>query len=663
MTTFIISLAGFILLAFPGLYFLGRPLVSKISPKISLCENLYLSIVFGMALIVFETVITGILKIRFISFPLLFILAFIGLLKFHRDFVQSIKELTKSKVLLFVILISILVLGLMNFPSGIKTSEGIIFFSSQGHDGLWHVSLMEEIKYQFPPQQPLYAGHPLANYHFISDIFMGEFYRLFPVFSALDLYFRFYPILFSFLISFGVYVFVSRLKNHQAALWSIFFTIFCGSFGYVYAAIKHQFIFSGETTFWASQGNTIIGNPPHALGIVLLTTILLLLTLFQKYGNKYFLYLMLALAMPLAGVKASAGVISVVGLLTVGFFRLILEKKFDLAIVALVAGLGNYLTLKIISPTAQSFIIFEPLWFTRTMMVVRLDNVDWELRRQHYLSLHTFKSYLHLIIHEGYAILLFIIGNTGMRIIGIYEALKINFKKISYPYLFMQISMLAAVTVVLLFVQRGITYNHIQYIQIYLHFMGIFAGITMSVLMTKIKNKSVKVTIATIIILLATPTVIGNIFDFYGPGKKPLAIISNKELDGLDWIRNNTGKDSVIFTKPFNKDAHYGYKEHPLPISAWYPTMYVHSISTRRTFLTGEEQLNITGYSIESDLSKMKNFMNQSNPLTDKEYLKENKIDYLYFRKSEIDSPLNANLIGLAKVYENEEVIIYKNEN
>lgn len=663
MLTFLLNLAGFLFLAFPGLFFLGRPLLSKVSSKISLNEKLYLSIVFGMAIIIVETLVSSFLKIRFISLPVLAILTLIGLLGYYKEFIQTVKELSKSKILLFVLLISILILGLMNFPSGIKTDKGLIFFSSQGHDGLWHVSVMEEIKAKFPPEMPLYAGHPFKNYHFISDIFMGEFYRLFPFFKALDLYFRFYPILFSFLIAFGVYVFVNRLKNHQAALWSVFFTIFCGSFGYIYAAIKGQFIFSGETTFWASQGNTIIGNPPHALGIVLLTTILLLLTLFQKFGNKYFLFLMLVLAMPLAGVKASAGAISVVGLLTVGFFRLVLEKKFDLAIVAMVAGLGNFLTLKIISPTAQSFIVFNPLWFTRTMMVVRLDNVDWELRRQHYLSLHTFKAFVHLILHEGYAILLFIVGNTGMRLIGLYEALKINFKKISYPYLFMQIGMLAAVTVVLLFVQNGITYNHIQYIQIYLHFFGIFAGITMSVLLGKIKNKAAKISFAVVIILLATPTVIGNIFDFYGPGKKPLAIISNNEIEGLNWIKNNTDKDSVIFTKPFDKNAHYGYKEQPLPISAWYSTMYVHSISTRRTFLTGEEQLMITGYQTEPDLVKMRNFMKQTDPLADKEYLSSNNIDYLYFRKSEIEKPIEVNLIGLTNVYENEEVVVYKNEN
>lgn len=660
---FLINLIIFLLIAFPGLYFLGRVVITKISSQISPLEKLFLSIIFGIALVILETVITGLLKIRFLSLPIIASLSIFGLIKYHQDFLNSLSVLFKSKLLVFMILLSIFILGMMNFPSGIKYTDGLDFFSSQGHDGLWHVSLMEEIKVAFPPSQPLYAGHPLMNYHFISDIFMGEFYRLFPFFTALDLYFRFYPILFAFLISFGVYNFVLRLKNHNAAIWAIFFTSFCGSFGYIYAIIKNQFIFSGETTFWASQGNTILGNPPHALGIIFLTTVLLLLTLFQKYSNKYFLYLLLFLALPLAGIKASSGVICVVGLISVGIIRFILEKKIDLGLVGILAAIGNFLTLKIISPTAESFIVFNPLWFPHTMMVVRLDNVDWELRRQHYASLHTLRSYIHLIIHEAYAILLFVVGNTGMRLIGLYEAVKVNFKKISYPYIFMQTGMLAAVLIVLLFVQNGITYNHIQYMQIYLHFMGIFAGITMAFIIEKLKNIKYKVIFATIIIILALPTVIGNLFDFYGPGKKPLAFISNQELEALSWIKNNTNKDAVIFTKPFDKDAHYGYKTQPLPISAWYSTMYVHSISTRRTFLTGEEQLNITGYKIEENLKVMKKFMMQDDIKFAKDYLTQNKIDYLYFRKEELKKPIQSSLIGLSRVFENQEVIVYINEN
>ena len=105
--------------------------------------------------------------------------------------------------------------GLINFPSGFLYKEGVLFWSSQGHDGLWHVALMEEINRTFPPQNPLFYGRPLQNYHFASDLFMGEFYRIFNFFDPLDLYFRYYPILFSFMIGISSFSFALRKWNRK----------------------------------------------------------------------------------------------------------------------------------------------------------------------------------------------------------------------------------------------------------------------------------------------------------------------------------------------------------------------------------------------------------------------------------------------------------------
>lgn len=166
-----------------------------------------------------------------------------------------------------------------------------IFGVLKANDDLWYVALMEEIKNHFPPNNPLYAGRPLVNYHFAADILIGEFYRVFPFFSSLDLYFRFFPVLFSFLIGLGVYCFAQRRWGRNVGLWAIFFTCFCGSFGYVVSLLNKGFLFTGETTFWASQGNTILGNSPHALGIILLTAILFGLQLWQKKEAKKWLFL------------------------------------------------------------------------------------------------------------------------------------------------------------------------------------------------------------------------------------------------------------------------------------------------------------------------------------------------------------------------------------
>lgn len=662
MFTFIIQLFAFLLISLMVLYFPGRLILGKRAKELEISESFFLSLLLGILVIILETVTTGILNIRIISLPLLLIIVFYSASIHGINLLTSLKDIFSNKILIVLLILGILVQGSMNFPSGWHYANGINFWSSQGHDGLWHVSLMEEIKNNFPPSMPLYAGYPLQNYHYASDIFMGEFYRLFPFFTSLDLYFRFYPILFSFLYGLGAFVFAKRYWNMGSAYWSVFFTYFCGSFGYIVSIINHNFPLSGETTFWASQGNTILGNPPHALGIIFLTTILLLLTIWYKNRNNFWLLLTFLFGFGLCTVKVSSGAVLVIGMVTAGFYLLISEKQFIPIIFGLILAISNYSMLKIISPTAQSFLILEPLWFPRTMMVVRLNWMDWEMRRQHYYYVNTLKGTLHGYLLELEAILIFIIGNTGARVLGLIGIFR-NLKKKIHPVdIFMISGSIFSIVVVLLFVQRGIIYNLIQFVQIYLHFLGLYAGATTYFLLSKVKYPRVKIAISVIIISISIPTAVGNIFDFYGLGRKPLAIISNTEIDGLNWLKDNTSQDSVIFTKPFDKDAHYGYKTQPLPISAWYSTMYVHSLSVRRTYLTGEEQLMITGYKIDDEVSAMKKFMLQQDPLKDKNYLSAREIDYLYFRKEELAVPIQSSMIGLSKVFENQEVIIYKNE-
>src|SRR3990172_7738667 len=42
-------------------------------------------------------------------------------------------------------------------PSGIKVDGNILFWSSHGHDGMWHIALMETIKKGWPFENPIFA--------------------------------------------------------------------------------------------------------------------------------------------------------------------------------------------------------------------------------------------------------------------------------------------------------------------------------------------------------------------------------------------------------------------------------------------------------------------------------------------------------------------------
>lgn len=662
MLLFCAKLIIFLLLCPTILFFIGRVLIGKHSVKLQGLELFYFSLVLGIFFIILQAVIFGLLKIRFLSLSLIIVTFLYSVLRYRRDFSDGLRQIIKDKLLLILLLVGVVVMGIVNFPSGWQYADGIDFWSSQGHDGLWHVSLMEEIKTTFPPTNPLYAGHQLTNYHYTSDIFMGEFYRLFPFFGSLDLYFRFYPIILSLLIGLSVFVFVSRHWQKEAAYYALAFTYFCGSFGYIVSLINHGSLFSGETTFWASQGNTILGNPPHTFGIIFLTTILALLSVWEKTKDKIWLHYIFLIGFALATVKVSSGAILCASLLGAGFIYLLQTKKPLLFLLGIAISISNFAALKIISPTAQSFILFEPLWFPRTMMVTRLNWMDWELRRQHYMWVNTWRSWLREISLELIAIFLFIIGNTGARILGLAEVFSRLKKKISPVDVFMYTGSLASIVVVLLFVQSGVTFNLIQFIQIYLHFMGILAGVTLWKIISKLKSSFIKVVVISAVAIFCLPTVIGSVIEFSPWKNPPLARVSNSELSALTWLKNNTPIDSIIFTKPFDQNAKYRFHTQPMLINAWYPTMYVHSFSERRTFLSGEEQLTITGYKIDKDRDEAKFFMTQHDNNFELNFLKKNHINYLYFRLDELDTPIKIKDNNLTEVYKNDEVVIYKNE-
>jgi len=656
----IAGLPVFIVFCFLVFYFPGRILLAKKAGKLKTEEVVSISFILGFILFVVVAVLLGMVNLRFLSLPLYIFLFLYALPRYAHEFWLNLKTIFSNKKLLLILILGIIVQVIINFPSGFKYQQGVLFWSSQGHDGLWHVALMEEISKHFPPSNPLYPGHSIINYHYASDILMGEFYRLFPFFGSLNLYFRYYPILFSFLIGLGVFAFAAHRWNKSVGYWSMFFAYFCSSFGYIYLATKGAFIFGGETAFWASQNNTILGNPPHTLGIILITNFLIVLRLFFKSRDWTWLILGFFMTFFLSVFKVSAGAVLIAGLAGSGLFYFIKEKRLDLPLFGLVLAVSNFGMLKFISPTAESFLHFEPLWFSRTMMVAKLDNVDWELRRQHYLSINTLKSWLRVIQLEGTALAVFIIGNTGARVVGFLAVLKsIYTKKADYVDVFLVSGLFGALLVPIFFVQKGITYNLIQFMQIYFHFLGFFAALFAVRISKLLKNRYQKIAFFLAIIVLAIPGTIGSFFDFYGPGHHPLAVVSNSELEALSWLKDNTQEDQIVLTMPFNGNAKYRYNKLPLPISAWYSTPYQYVFSERYGFLTGEEQLEITGYDYKTDLENARQFFKQLNSESDRRFLEVNKIGYIYLRKDEIETPLGMSDV-LDKVFENDETEIYK---
>lgn len=655
----------FIAISILVLYIPGFGVVARSRKYLEDQEIITLSLSLGIILFVLVAIALAFLNLRYLSLPLIIVINLLIISKYKLDAFISWKVFIKNKILLVLIVIGILTQGFINFPSGYLYKDGLHFWSSQGHDGIWHISLIEEIKKGIPPQNPSFAGEIVYNYHYLVDVLMGEFSRIFPFFSTLDLYFRFFPVLFSLLIGISVYALITRWRHNSVVGYlAVFFTYFTGSFGYIVTFIRNGNIFAGETVFWAAQQNTLLGNPPHAISHGLLATFFLAFFIYLKERKLIWFIVSFLLGSTLAGFKVSGGLVMLTGIGAAAIIDFVIQRRFSTVILAVLLGLSNFITFKAMtSKEAASFLMFLPWWFIRTMVVDKLGWMDMELRRQHYISKGTWHAWLRVLQLETTAFIIFLVGNLGMRILGFYSLLKDILIEKSYKKTFevmLMVTMITGLIVPIFFVQKGIIYNNIQFMQYFLFIFGFYGAITVYNLIHLFKNRWVKGFILILIAMLSLPTVIGNLNEFYGPKRTSLAKISKQDLEALQYLREHSEPEAIILTMPFNKYLRDKFPNQPRPIYAWYSTAYIPALTSRRIYLTGEEQAIITGYPLDTRLSKMKTFFEQRDFSFNRKFLQDADIDYIYIAKNEIEEFLDIEKNGLNTFFENNEVIIYK---
>ncbi len=631
--------------------------------RVNLRDNLEkytISTIIGMAAFTLISYLLVIVHARFLlwSFP---VFGFFLLIKYFKTiFLRDKFRLSRAGLVFFVVIIifGVITQVAINAPSGFNFNGSLLFWSAQGRDGMWHVALMEEMKRNtFPFQNPEYTGHILRNYHFFIDLVMSDFSRMFH-FSSLDVYFRFFPVLLSILLGLSSFIFVKAwAKNIKAGLWAMVFTYFAGSFGFVVTLIRNRTI-GGETMFWMSQTPSVLGNPPQAAAFILFIGFLFIFLEYLRLRKVSYLILAGLLGGVTIEFKVYGGLILLGSLFVTGVYELIFKKKYKI----LILFLGSLIISSALyfpnSKGSGSFIIFQPWWFIQTMIVVNLGLIDWELRRQTYLAVGRFTSYLRILQLEGTAFLIYLFGNLGVRSIGFIKIARDLIKRdiVKSINIFIYASSLIAFTIPLLFLQKGVVYNSIQFSQYFLLFFGFLAAISASRVIGSLKYNYAKFALAFVIIVLALPTTLGLLWQFYS--NKPLAKVDAAELSALNFLKT-TGSDSVILTAPYNQYNQGKNGIPPVPIYDWSDTGYVAALSARRTLISDTQQIDIMGYDYKNLESAREAAFNDTTGKLLSLFIKKYDVDYLYLNMGE-SSKINYSNLNLARVFVNSEVEIYR---
>jgi hypothetical protein len=607
----------------------GLLILSKVKKQFDDFENFFLSTVAGF---VFFTLLSYFLWVLQIHFLLLVVIVILNLFYFkvirklpNFTFKISKHSLILQTIFLFGVLGQLAVIA----PSGLTVNGDILFWSAHGHDGPWHIALAEEIKKGYPFQNPVFAGEKLVNYHFFSDITLSDFNNLFKL-PLFDLYFRFFPLLFSILLGGTAFILGKRMTNSNlGGYWAAIFTYFVGSFGYI-ATLNKNGTIGGESIFWGTQIQSSIGNPPQIISNFLVLALLTFLFIYFKQKSWTLFGICVTIAGSLVLFKIYAA-LAVFGALTiVSIWEFISQRKFYVSLLLILScGLSAILYFPN-SAMAGAFLIWEPWWFIRTMIVTegRLDWLDHELRRQTYIYENNLKRVIQL---EVTAFMIFFFGNLGIRFIGLFSFVKmlINLFRNNFNLLFILIILISLIFP-LLYLQKGVAGNTSQSLQYFILLFGILAAITISELFTKVKNMFFKILITIIIIVIGLPTQAGLLYEFYS--RPAFAKISRDEIVALNLLKENSPSNSIILTPPY--DQYLDLKSSTPQIWDWFDSAYVAAISGRRTYFSDYEQVDIMGYDYKDRYKLQQEIFTATSSDIVIPKLRENNISYIYFPKT-----------------------------
>ncbi len=535
-----------------------------------------------------------------------------------------------------LVFLGILGQGSLMFRSGWESGQGISFWGTNAHDGLWHLSIINTSFRDFPFTNPIFSGKPLENYHFFAD-FVTFIISITTHISVLDLYFRIIPIFISG--SFGILVFVLTKKitqNNMAGLWAVFISYFAGSFGFVPILWGLKGINNWESIFWSNQSVSLLLNPPLAFSALLFLGGLILVFDYLKGATiKRLIFISLILGLVI-GFKVYAGIIIFTSLFLAGTLEYIIHHKHSFLKIWLGTGIVNLVILGLTRNGSFEFPFFwHPWWFIQTMMVSEdhLNNVIWELQKQTYF-LHN--NWLRIIQLQAMAFLIFFFGNLGARFVGLWEISKSirTIPKIESFSLLLLIITLVSFLVPLFFLQKGVVWNTIQFFYYFLFVMNIFAAMTISSLLSRFKLIG-KIILGSLFVLLLIPTSLQTINNYWN--LPPSFSLNSKQTEALNFLKSKNNKGIIV--SPYNDLA------------------YVPALTGHPVFFADQAIADTLNYKTTERKRDQEEFFRNPNEL----FLIENKITYVYLEDSFIQENQSKLIkLNLKVIFDNQKVQIWQ---
>lgn len=502
---------------------------------------------------------------------------------------------------------------------GFRQNNGILFCCRSVPDAIYHLSLTNEIINRFPPQEPGSTDVIVKNYHYLSNLVLGDLVRVFHL-PIIPTVYQYSSILLIILLA-GIIITFCKLAKLPLFIqrFALFFFFFAGDINYLLILLR-----TGKLDFSFTildNSSRLLTGPPRSFSILLFFAILCLIYIWIKNKKAFSGILAGILTASLMGFKIYTAVPAFAGLIIISLYK----RSFLPLIVASILGLFIYLPVN----SGAGGLVFTGFWrFENYIVQTPFNLIFLETARTAYLANNNNLRVLFIELIFFLSYLIFNLGSSMLSLIPIINVTRLIGNGVS---LFIYITTFSLLFFGLFFIQTTGGANTVQFIITFTIISAIPCAIATYLIYNQMPKKLGIIFIIFIIILTA-PRVINEFLEnTIGIKNREQFVISNSEIEALNFLANQKPQDGRIAIPP--------------PLAQKFMSQYIPLFSNHPTILAGISDHGVLGLEqrIEENNKLFKN--NENNLKTRYIY---NPINYNIKLGKEI---YNKNNISILEIY------------
>lgn len=452
----ILSLLIFIVLVFFYIFVPGLFIIQILRLNFgNVLRKIVISLGVGISIFLFSIYLLSWinLELLYFTFPLV---SSAYLLKTSKSFrLNVLKEIPLPEI--SIIALGSLAMAYIMWRSGSIENGSLVFFGVNKADAIYHLSLIGNLKYHFPPSHPGLGGVALRGYNFFYDLMIAYFSKVARL-SVLDLYFRCFPLFLAIFYGLSGWALGTFMKMKRATLLIFLFLLY-------FSQGLAKTVFGGNQSYDPGIVQPIanIVDPSVILSICLLSTLFILL--FSKRNNRMILVTALILGI-LPMIKIYTGFLAFSG---VGALLLIdlLRNKSVYFLKALVLGVIIAAVSYVPTNLGSGGLIFSPNLIYRHYLesISGENNLTWYGKL---LVYEAHRNYIKIILYKFILLLpLFYLPSLGLRALNLLFVKKIFNKSLySERNIFLGVIVLLGFLIPSFFIQSIAVFVIIQFLWI-----------------------------------------------------------------------------------------------------------------------------------------------------------------------------------------------------